>query len=179
MTPLDSKKARSEKSAPARKGPPARAQFPKTTETITNRTLSLWRIGAQVDRSPRFCVCPTAQMYGFRVSDLSASGARVPVRRQDWRRRRRRRGHLAADETMEGRAVHAFAFQQLLRHQFQLVAVDGQNVFGFGVGPVEDQFHFLVDFARGFFAAIALEGAVLRHGRRRPGMRSAVRQPDG
>src|ERR1043166_2975358 len=65
-----------------------------------------------------------------------------------------------AKQPVERLAVERFALEQLVRDQLQLVEVLDQDVFGFGIGAVENLLHLFINRLSGLLAAIALERPV-------------------
>src|SRR6266481_4650211 len=65
-----------------------------------------------------------------------------------------------ADELLERGGIERFIFEQFPGDELQLIAMAGENRFGFIIGASEDFLDLSVDELGSLFAAIALEGAV-------------------
>ena len=66
-------------------------------------------------------------------------------------------GRRNADELLECGGIEGFIFEQVLRDQFELITMGGENRFGFIVSASEDFFDLGIDESGGLFAAIALK----------------------
>lgn len=84
-----------------------------------------------------------------------------------------------AEQCLKSRGVDSFIFEQLLRDQLELIAMAGEDLFGFGVGLSEDFFHLGIDKLGGLFAAIALESAIRARQEQAIMFLGAAREADG